>query len=778
MLVARRREDKVIRPRWQRVALALTWVLLAWVTSSGWAQQQETTRQNQDLLRAAQLWLKAGNLNAAEKAYLRILKQDSQVVEAWRGLGRIAARRRQWNKAADWFGKVVKRRPNDLEAHYYLGIHKRESGKFKGLVLRLLDFRSSEKHFKKVIQQDSLYADVWYQYALLERYRTHYLKAIDLTRKQLRLKPNLVEPRLKLYRFYDLFVENNDSTTVFAELDSSYGALGSFFKAEKLRRLGHLDSAKAIFDRLLENGRGVSKTAVYLHLARIAFEKGQNDVGEWNYWQAIRHIRDNVDAGLAFNDVKYILTDEEYERYRNLAFVAQKRLFFTQIWKKRDPFPASRDNPRLAEHYHRLIFAERWYRQDEPHRPFHQLDLEWRGTPKVFALNEEFNEKGLVYIRWGEPDDKAVFSHPGYPTYESWIYKKTVNQPQVIVHFANAEDSSPTDWRITVLPPPEVVWDMNLETWDVRYHSYVAARSQVEQLALANEIDQELRKGRRQLLTQERMVFPDTVELLPASFYWATMRGRGDSVQLNFYYGLAFKDAFSKRDRVGLRRNFESGLALFDTLWTERARRVRFFTLERPPRMNRALAADAQMLQLPGGIYNLTFYIRDEARKRMGSWRYRDTLRVYEPGRLAMSDLTVAVNIDPAIPVVPGRFRRHGVVIAPNPTRSFRRKQPIFVYFEIYGLRRDKSGVAHCRVTYTLIPGKPTRTGFLGLFGPKLGSVSVTNEFDPPSSDYPVYTALDASRFPTGRLKLKVAVTDLVRNATVAKSIPLLLVKD
>ena len=759
------------------LALVVVWTLLVWIPGGAGASQPGSVAQKQDLLRTAQLWLKAGDLKAAEKAYLRILKQDSQVVAAWRGLGRIAAQRHQWDKAADWFGKIAKRLPDDVEAHYYLGIHKRESGKFKGLVLRLLDFRSSEKHFRKVIAQDSLYADIWYQYALLERYREHYLKAVNLTRKQLRLKPDLIEPRVKLYRFYDLFVEYNDSSTVFTTLDSSYGDLGLFFKAEKLRRLGHLDSAKAVFDRLLKEGRGVSKTAIYLRLARIAFEKGQNDVGEWNYWQAIRHIKDSVDAELAFNDIKYILTDEEYERYRNLAFVAQKRIFFTQIWKKRDPFPASPDNPRLAEHYHRLIFAERWYRQDEPHRPFHQLDLEWRGTPKVFALNEEFNEKGLVYIRWGEPDDKAVFSHPGYPTYESWIYKRTINQPQVIVHFANAEDSSPTDWRITVLPPPEVVWDMNLETWDVRYHSYVTAHSAVEQLALANEIDQELRKGRHQLLTQERMVFPDTVELLPASFYWAAMRGKGDSVQLNFYYGVAFKDAFSKHDRVGLRRNFESGLALFDTLWTERARRVRFFTLERPPRMGRALAADAQMLQVPPGVYNLTFYIRDEARKRMGSWRYRDTLRVYEPGKLSMSDLTVAVNINPSIPVVPGRFRRSGVVIAPNPTRSFRTKQPIYVYFEIYGLKLDDSGVAHCRVTYTLAPEKPKRTGFLGLFGPKLGSVSVTNDFDPPSSDYPVYTALDASRFPTGPLKLKVSVTDLVRNTTVSKSIPLLLIK-
>jgi len=730
------------------------------------------------VLRKADSLTGSGNLDQAEGLYREALKHEKRLVQAWRGLGRIEAQRHHWGGAADWFSKVQDLFPNDPEAHYYLGVQDREAGKFKGPLLRQLDFRASEKHFRKVIAADSLFSDVWYQWALLERYREHYLKAIDLTRHQIRLRPDLVEPKVGLYRLYGLFIEHSDSALVFSTLDEKHGSFGEFFCAEKLRRLAHLDAARVGFDRLLRNPGGVSETAIYLHLARVAFEQGERDIGRQNYWRSIRSIRNDADAELAFNDVKLILSDEEYAHYLRLHQLSEKRNFFNQVWQRRNPFPAAEDNPRLVEHYRRLLFAERWYRQDEPHRPVHALDLQWGQAPKALDLNEEFNQKGLVYIRWGEPDAKSVYTRPGEPTYESWLYKRTTTQPQVIVHFANPEDSSPSDWRISLLPPPSTVQEMNMEAWDVRYHRYATARSLLEQSALAGELELKLREDRHRLLKEERMVFPDTVRVLPVSLYWATLKQGQDSVRLNFYYALAFREAFEKNEPEGLRRDFESGLAVFDTLWAPKGQSLRRFFLRRPAALGQGVVADAQVLDLPPGVYHLTFYLRDRSQKRIGSWHFVDTLRVFPSDRLSISDLTVAHRIDATLPLMPGRFQRNGVVVLPNPMRAFSFKQPVYVYYEIYGLAKDESGAARCRVTYTLEPVKKKRGGFLGLWGSKARAVAVTNDFSPPPGDFPVYTALDVRRFPPGEVRLRVEVTDLIRGDTVEKGIPILLVKE
>ncbi|MDZ7372676.1 MAG: tetratricopeptide repeat protein [candidate division KSB1 bacterium] len=741
-------------------------------------QEADTLRSAQELIRLGDQWLAADNLDAAERCYRQALRLDNRSIAAWRGLGRIEARRGRWDEASSWFSKIEDASPEDVEAHYYLGIHERESGKFKGPLLRQLDFRSAEKHFRKVLEKDSLYSDIWYQMALLERFREDYLEAVDLAYKQITLKPTLVGPRVGIFRLLDLYIEHNDSLRVFTELTPErYGWYATFFRAEKLRRLGHLDSARAAFERLLLSDPSASATAIHLRLARIAFERGDDQLGQQHYWDAIQSIRNGVDGELAFSDVKYILTDDEYRRWLDAPLLSHKKAFFSQVWASRDPFPGSADNPRLVEHYRRLIYAEKWYRQDEPHRPFHALDLTWGKVPSVFARNEEFHQKGLVYIRWGKPDDKSIFTGQGYPTYEAWVYRRTAHQPQIIVHFANAEDASPNDWRISRLPPPEVVWSMGLESWDTRYHSYISSSSAVEQLALAEELERELREASRHLLTEERMVFPDTVQFLPAYFYWSTFKGEDGGVELNFYYGVAFADAFDSKEPLGLRRFFESGIAVFDTLWNEVGHRLRRFPLVKSKETAGAVATDAQTFHLQPGVFRLSFFVRDESRKRIGSWRFLDTLEAYQPGLLQISDLTLAVDVGPDLPLAPGRFRRQGLVVAPNPTRTFSARQPIHVYYEVYNLSRDEQGVGRCRVTYTLDPREKKRTGFLGLFGPRRGAVSVTTEFESDKSDIPLYAALDVSPFGAGALQLRVDVVDLRTGRSASKSIPLQLIR-
>ena len=63
-------------------------------------------------------------------------------------------------------------------------------------------------------------------------------------------------------------------------------------------------------------------------------------------------------AAFVFEDVKYVVNDQELNAYRSLRTPEEYRAFFHAFWTRRDPTPARAHNVRLAEHYRRLRQAE------------------------------------------------------------------------------------------------------------------------------------------------------------------------------------------------------------------------------------------------------------------------------------------------------------------------------------------------------------------------------------------------------------------------------------
>ena len=113
-------------------------------------------------------------LEEAGEAFKAALKIDRDLIQAYAGLGKIAIAQEKWGDASDKFGKVLDRDPENIEANYFEGICFRETGKFKALLLRKLDWNKSKKHFIRVLDRDSLFMDVVYQFARLERYKEKY----------------------------------------------------------------------------------------------------------------------------------------------------------------------------------------------------------------------------------------------------------------------------------------------------------------------------------------------------------------------------------------------------------------------------------------------------------------------------------------------------------------------------------------------------------------------------------------------------------------------------
>ncbi|MFB3131616.1 MAG: tetratricopeptide repeat protein [Rhodothermales bacterium] len=463
------------------------------------AQDQAATPEQ--LVAQGDEHLRQGKTRAARKAYRQALKRDDDLIAAHLGLAQLDLKEQQWDDAKDRLQDVLERQPDHVEAHYYRAIAYRELAKFHTLN-QARHWQGAEDDFAWILQQDSLYRDVLYQYALLQRYREAYPEAIAAGHAQVRLKPELIEAQRGLFRFYRSFLNHTSVEEARTWLQTQTTTHAEYFVGETLRRQERFDEAEAIFRGLLIGSLAMPVQPILLSRARLYYQQKNPKRAQGFIEQAIEKIEGPLEAALVFDDFKYIINDEELTLYRTLDTPEEYQAFFQAFWVRRNPLPARSPNLRLTEHYRRLLVAERDYAYDGFRLWYSNPDR--RGDlvfPAAYALNQEFNDKGLIFIRHGEPDDREaqvggdmefrtvidntdVYGTPAEYSYsagwrpnESWRY----NRPrQMDFHFVVDEGGGANNWRLT---PALTHFGMleSREHWGPPYSEMTrAARTMVE----------------------------------------------------------------------------------------------------------------------------------------------------------------------------------------------------------------------------------------------------------------------------------------------------------
>ena len=140
-----------------------------------------------------------------------------------------------------------------------------------------------------------------------------------------------------------------------------------------------------------------------------------------------------------------------------------------------------------------------------------------------------------------------------------------------------------------------------------------------------------------------------------------------------------------------------------------------------------------------------------------------------------MSSVVPAYEIDPD-KETEEVFSSRGIHMVPNPSRRFPRKEPVYVYFELYNLTPSESGLTSFEVEYTLtqLRHKGIRK-LLSIFGSgKKPTTAVSVERLGETPDSAEYLSLDLSRAGRGDFRLDIKVKD--RNAGTEKETSLELV--
>src|SRR5215216_4873555 len=192
------------------------------------------------------------------------------------------------------------------------------------------------------------------------------------------------------------------------------------------REVGDGDSALAAFNGYLEHGQ--NRSLGLLEIARTDFLMGRFD-GVTPYYEGAASDDSATIAGYRA-DLATIARDSvlrEFDQQRGERRVRYLRRF----WGQRDRAELRADGERLREHYRRLFYARKNFQLTTNNRHYDIVERFRSGS-------RDFDDRGIIYIRHGEPSSRATYAAPGLDPNESWRYTRP--DGDLIFHFIARED--------------------------------------------------------------------------------------------------------------------------------------------------------------------------------------------------------------------------------------------------------------------------------------------------------------------------------------------------
>ncbi len=675
-----------------------------------------------------------------------------------------AMRLKRWTEAAGWLKDILDGGPDDLRAHFGMGICQREIGAHRAMLQRIWAWRRSERHFKTVIARDSTYRDVYYQWALLQRYRRHYDQAIELVHRQLDVKTTL-SSRIGIFRLYDAFLFNTSFEEAEARLRLRDSIYAQYALGELYRRYGRLNLADSVFHRVLSDSGTVSRQPILLSLVRLYVQRDEPQTAQDLYRHAVEAISNSVDATLHMEDIVLLVNDDEYEVFKNPVSSTMLHRTLEVFWLRRDPLPAAMVNRRLIEHYRRLIFAEKNYRYDGFRHPMTKSDrLNVFQYPSWYHENYKFEDRGLIYVRFGEPDDKALTVDEDIPMNMSWLYYARQDMDKMIFHFGIPETSAPGYWTLSPgFPQPKI--NETMLNWDNRFARLAYAANEMEHYALMHEMATDRAKTVDHAFRADRHTWPETTEVLEMNQSVAQFRHSDQEDLVQLAYAIPLSELLNEQKTTDS-AIIETGFSVLDTQMVSIRKDVRRFAVrdDSDPHVWNGLFIDEFEIPLALEPHNIAIHARVLDTNKLNGWKFVYRLDDLNRNRLACSSLKLAFDIQPKAETK-DRHRRD-LKIIPNPTKRFNRTDPVFVYYEIYNLTFTENGLTDYTVHFTLEGKDKEKSVFrriAGLFGGgQKYQISIQSEQTGTSRDIADYINFDLSRVKTGEYNLKLNLKDNV----------------
>jgi len=193
------------------------------------------------------------------------------------------------------------------------------------------------------------------------------------------------------------------------------------------REIGDIDTAIVAFHKYLESSRA-NHGLGELELARALFVKGDM-LGNAAYYEGAA-LDDSLAVSEYRKDLAYIAPDSimagfDQQRGRERAD------YLRGFWQDKDHLELRKDGERLREHYRRIQYARRNFTLVSTKRHYDIIE-------RFHSKNKDFDDRGVIYIRHGEPSQRANLRVPNIELNETWKYQRA--DGDLVFHFVARED--------------------------------------------------------------------------------------------------------------------------------------------------------------------------------------------------------------------------------------------------------------------------------------------------------------------------------------------------
>ena len=192
------------------------------------------------------------------------------------------------------------------------------------------------------------------------------------------------------------------------------------------REVGDPDSAITALRRYVSSG--ANRALGLYEVSRTRLWVGDLD-GQLAYYEGATY--DDSTAVAAYrSDLALIAPDSVLQRF-DAARGAARAAMLREFWTVRDQHDLQAPGARLAEHHRRYFYSRRNFFLAGTNRHYDIVERFRSGNP-------DFDDRGIIYIRHGEPDGRASYRGTGVEANESWRYARP--DGDLVFHFVARED--------------------------------------------------------------------------------------------------------------------------------------------------------------------------------------------------------------------------------------------------------------------------------------------------------------------------------------------------
>ncbi len=737
------------------------------------------------------VYLKRGDLDAAEDAFMNARRRKRKFAPAHNGLGLVYMRKEKgllW--AIRYFQDAISVDRTFAVAYYNLARAYRRIGDTKEL--------TAYRRLARIVPD---HPDVWFQIGRIHKNGesgkyVQFEKAETALRRQLDVNPDHQESRLILGEVLTELNRPGEAVPLLIPLVESpnpYQQRSLLALAEVYMKQREYDRADVLFDRHIE-GLEPDTQAVYYDLRKVA--------------------------------------EEERERF-DAAPATEWKALSEQYWAGRDPAPVTAANERKLEHYRRVAYSMEHFGRDRfpwdvrgdvyvrYGRPAHVSssdNIQFETDPKAIRIKERIALRAgdaisqMLRVRNSETtsyggrvggigqadvlgpisetlreteaagvtrtadggyravplDDgsgdlsgklrmaSSILGWPVYPVYgkvwEYWIY--TDVGPGMEITFTRTLGQ--TTFKFADMPSGKGGHSRHLYTWQ-----RMNPKLQLDKV------------GRR-----VPVLYRPTFATGPLAYFFdsAGFKGAQDASNLEVYYGIpVWELSFSPGSDGKPTARLKKGVALYNEA-NERVLRkdgeFELFSDAPSDTARKAYVPEMVRVSAPPGRYRMSVQVLEIGTGRSQVYEQQVVLPAYPGGYLRLSGIQLAASIRPADG---DRFRKGNIQVVPNPTRAYVRGQSVFIYYEVYNLKRDEFGATRYRVSYQIRSAlsEPVGARILSGIGKLLNvrqhsdaSISIEYAHIGSRDDDQGYVELDMAASDPGEKFLTVTVTDQVSGQT------------